>query len=158
MALLSTLSTAAGVISAMRERRMGRDPADQQAPEVVLPSLAGEIRELEDYLIALRTGLVAAEREAEGRVALVRTLSDLMLLGGFARNLHVVHQHLMSLYPAVDEDLVEDARLLHATCGRLIENSDPSHERMAAFIEKADDFLAVVRMSMPPDTLPSREE
>ena len=154
MALLSTLSTAAGVISAMRERRLGRDPADQQAQEVVLPSLAAEIRQLEDYLIALRTSLVAAEREEEGRIALIRTLSDLMLLGGFARNLHVVHQHLMSLYPAVDVTLVEAARVLHASCGRLIEDSDPSHERMGAFVEEADDFIASVRRSMPPGALP----
>lgn len=154
MALLSTLSTAAGIVSAMRERRLGRDPADQQAPEVVLPSLAGEMRELTNYLVALRTSLVAAEREAEGRVALIRTLSDLILLGGFARNLHVVHQHLMSLYPAVEEDLVEAARYLHAACVRLTEHSDPSHERLAAFIEEADDFLAVLRKSIPPGGLP----
>ncbi len=145
MALLSTFATAVDLIRASHARRLGRDPSEQQSSDVVFSSLTDELCELEDHLIALRASLAAAEREALNRVALVRHMSDLILLGGVSRSLHAIHQHLMSLYPGVSENLVEDARRLHTACGELIEHDDGLAAKIVAFIEDCTDFVAEIR-------------
>ena len=57
-----------------------------------------------------------------------------------ARLLHLVHQRLLSLYPAVSETLVEEVRLLSAEAARLLEG-DAGAEPLAAFVERALLFL-----------------
>lgn len=148
MALLSTLSTAVDLVGAMRERRLGRDPSEQQAREIVIPSLADGVRELDDHLIALRASLVAAERESSERVVFVRHMNDLILLGGLSRDLHGMHQRLMSLYPDVSENLVEDARRLHRACSELIDTDVTAQDRLGGFIEDTAEFLAATRAAL----------
>lgn len=145
MSLLSTLSSAVEVAVAMRERREGRDPSEQQAQAEVLPCLDENARELERRLIALRTSLVAAERESASDVVLVRRMNDLLLLSRVARGFYGVHQRLMSLYPAVTEELVEQSRLIYVDCTALVDRDDEVREDTLNFADNAAAFLEVLR-------------
>lgn len=145
MALLSTLSTAVDVIRAMRERRLGRDPSEQQDSDVVLLSLASELELLAEHVMALRASLVAREGEARGRVILVRHMNDLILIGNLSRGLHRVHQLLMSLYPDVTEDVIEEARRLHSESGALVEDRSDAVDTAVRFADDVSMLLAMIR-------------
>lgn len=113
MTLLSTLSAAAEVRQASLERRAGHDPSTQEAAGFVRHYLLQALPELEELLMRLR--LVQAYvryREEAQPVALLRRFDALMTLRRTTRLLEVVHQRLLSLYPDVAEDLVEEARSL----------------------------------------------
>lgn len=144
MVLLSTLSTAAEVWHAVKERRAGRDPSDQEAPAVAAPHLETGRRELQQMLVRLRASLVYARHRDEGETAhLVRRFDDLMTLGRVGRLLHLIHQRLLSLYPAVSEALVEAARCLEGTCSRLGGADDAAFEdELGPFLEETLLFAA----------------
>lgn len=116
MVLLSTLRTAAEVRHAIEERRAGRDPSEQEAEQPVRAYLTGALDELRALAARLRVGLVV---EPDERVALVRAFEDRLALARAVRTLHVVHQRLLSLYPAVPEALVEATRLRQREAERL---------------------------------------
>lgn len=146
MSLLTTLSSALEVAGAMRERRAGRDPSEQQATELVLPFLEEDAGEIEARLIAIRTSHVADEQDvALGRVALVRRMNNLLLLSGVARGLHLMHQRLMSVYPAVSEDLVEGARRLGSASGELVDLANDSLSEILEFVQEVEAFLVRFR-------------
>lgn len=133
MVLFSTLQTAADVWQSTKARRAGQDPSEQEEATFVRAYLRESMGELQALAMGLRAGLVA--REDEGRIAaLVRQFNDLSTLHRTARLLHVIHQRLMSLYPALDAALVEDARVLQATASALL---DP---RSAPFLAEAETF------------------
>lgn len=137
MLLLSTLSAAAEVWSTVEERRAGRDPSSQEDASVVEPFLRGASRELQEMTMRLRASLVYAlshEEEPEARMAAVRRFNDLMTLQRVGRVLHMVHQRLLSLYPAVTERLVEEARVLERRCEALLEVDQPDLEDEAGVI------------------------
>ncbi len=139
MVLFSTLSTAAEVWHAARERRAGRDPSGQEPATVVRPYLRAAAAELQALLMQLQAGRLHAERAGEGYVArLVRRYDALMALRRAERLLHVVHQRLLSLYPAVGEALVEEARLLHRQGAGLLEAADEAFlEALGPFCHRA---------------------
>lgn len=135
VALFSTLATAADVSRAMRERRAGRDPSAQEADAVVRPYLRRAAGDLQARLMQLQASRLQADRaDEEGYVAaLVRRYHELMALRRVERQLHVVHQRLLSLYPAVTETLVEDVRLLHRQSGALL----AGEEDLSVFLHRA---------------------
>jgi len=146
MSLLSTLSSALEVANAIRERREGRDPSDQQTTELVLPRLEENADELEARLGAIRTSLIAGERDdTRGGVALVRHMNLLLLLASVARGLHLIHQRLMSLYPAVTEDLVEDARHLSRISSELLDREKDVFVAALPFVQEVEAFLVDFR-------------
>lgn len=117
MVLLATLSTVAEVWHAVRERRAGRDPSEQESPAVALPSLRAARRELGERALRLQASLACTPAEAEAHLPrLVRRFDDLMTLRRVGRLLQRIHQCLLSLYPGVSEDLVEEVRYLEARC------------------------------------------
>ena len=137
MVLFSTLSTATEVWHAVRERRAGRDPSAQEEAVVVRPYLRRAAGELQALLMQLQAGLIQAERaDEEGHIAaLVRRYHDLMALHRVAQHLKVIHQRLLSLYPAVTEALVEEARLLYGQSSVLPADED------AVFLARLGSFL-----------------
>lgn len=149
MALLSTLSTAVDLVVARRERQLGRDPSEEQSPDVVIPSLLEGLVGLEDHVMALRASIVAGEREDRKGVELVRRLNDLILYSGAYRDLHAIHQRLMSLYPRVGEDLVEGTRRLHRTCESLIECEEARPVDVLTFLDKCSILIAEIRAATP---------
>lgn len=139
MVLFSTLSTAADVWHAVRERRAGRDPSEQETAAVVRPYLRRAAGDLQARLMQLQASRLRAEADDEGRVAaLVRRYQELMALRQVAQELHTIHQRLLSLYPAVDEDLVEEARLLHATCEQWL--AEQEGDDLSLFLHRALAF------------------
>ncbi len=138
MVLFSTLSTAADVWHAARERRAGRDPSGQEPAAVVRPYLQAAAGELQALLMQLQAGHLHAERADEGYIArLVRRYDALMALRRAERLLHVVHQRLLSLYPAVGEERLEEARLLQRQSAALLEADDEAFgEQLGRFCHR----------------------
>ncbi len=125
MVLFSTLQTAADVWQSTKERRAGQDPTEQEDAAFVRAYLRQRVGELQALAMGLRASLIA--REDEGRIAaLVRQFHDLSTLHRMARLLHLIHQRMMSLYPALDAVLVEDARVLQATASALLDTGSAS--------------------------------
>ena len=138
--LFSTLSTATEVWHAARERRAGRDPSVQEETAFVRSYLRRAAGELQALLMQLQAGLIQAERaEEEGTVAaLVRRYHHLMALRRVTQHLKVIHQRLLSLYPAVTEALVEEARLLQRDSSVLLTDEDEtSLARLGPFLHEA---------------------
>ena len=114
MTLLATLSTATEVREAVQERRTGRDPAAQAPSDVATARLHEARRTLMDLLMQLVLGQVPLERHEDHALGhAVRQFDLLMKLRRAKRLTKTMHQHLLSLYPEVSEELVEEARHVH---------------------------------------------
>jgi len=142
MVLLASLATATEVWHAASERRAGRDPSDQEATRMARGYLLKAAASLETMLLSTRAGLAYARYQSEaGLPALVRRFEHLMTFAGMARTLQVVHQRLLSLYPAITETLVEEARLLHNACMALLDGDDDAFSEAAGvFVARMLDF------------------
>ena len=147
MVLLSTLTTAAEVWQAAKERRAGRDPSAQETTHVAAPLVRAGRKELQEMLMRLRAGLVyARHHEEEGTAHLVRHFDALMTLNRVGRLLHLAHQRLLSLYPAVSETLVEEVRTLQGVCARLGEADEAAFlDELGPFVERTLVFAAHLR-------------
>lgn len=163
MALLATLQTAWTVKGAIGERRAGRDPAAEQPAEDARAYLADAARELTRLHMQLLMAKVQAARRSPSngeapagdedaepparRVAVVRQFDVLMKLRRTDRLLHGAHQRLMSLYPAVSEELVEEARRCRGELAELNEvGGVPGEghfgEPLALFLQRLLSFAA----------------
>ena len=127
MTLLATLSTAADVLASVSERRAGRDPSAQEVEAVAAGYLRAAAEELQQIHMQLLMSLVHARRaagpapDAAALAAAVRHFGDLMQLQRAARLLQGTHQRLLSLYPGVSEELIEEARFVQRLCDALRE-------------------------------------
>ncbi|GIV60112.1 hypothetical protein GQ464_009255 [Rhodocaloribacter litoris] len=149
MVLLASFSTAAEVWKDMIERRAGRDPAAQEAAGIVRPFLWDAARGVDAILLQLQGRLACLPAPDEPRLpGLVRRFEDLMALRRLARLLHLVHQRLMSLYPAVSETLVERARVLQRSAEALLEAGTPFEDTLAGFLPEAFRFTARLRAEL----------
>jgi hypothetical protein len=149
MALLASLRTAVDLCDALAARRGGRDPSDQEAPEAARRYLREARPELASLAAGLRAGL-AVERAPEAE--LVGAFEDRMRLARAARELHVVHQRLLSLYPDVDAGLVERARRIQAEAARLATSDEDGAfpYALSAWVEATTVFLdALAEASAP---------
>jgi hypothetical protein len=173
MALLATLQTAWTVKGAIGERRAGRDPAAQQSADDARAYLAEAARGLTRLHMQLLMAKVQAARplpsassQSDGlppdgkpgdenpeppargrRVAMVRQFDVLMKLRRTGRLLHSAHQRLMSLYPAVSEELVEEARRCRGELSTLDAVDDaPGEDRfgepLTLFLQRLLSFAA----------------
>jgi hypothetical protein len=138
LVLLSTLRTAVEVRHAISERRAGRDPSGQEDGPSVEAYLRGVLPELHHLLGRLRLSLVVARSD---EAAFVQAFEDRLVLARLARELHVVHQRLLSLYPAVPESLIEEARLRQREAERLAAASGPAFEQvLTGWVDRAASF------------------
>lgn len=178
MALLATLQTATTVWEGVRERRAGRDPAAQEPAGEARAYLRLAVRELTRLHMQLlmakvqatrisgneeasseppqnddesdvATELSASKNPSAGRLAAtVRRFDMLMKLRRVDRLLHGAHQRLMSLYPAVSEELVEEARRCRNALSRLrsTPSSTPDEEdfgdQLSFFLQRLLSFAA----------------
>jgi hypothetical protein len=142
MVMLSTLRTAAGVRQSIDERRAGRDPSAQEAAHTARSYLRQAVADLAPLLVRLRMSLAIGPSD-DSQAALVQDFEDRMALAVLARDLHVVHQRLLSLYPEVPEELVEDARLAQSAASRLIDAEDDRFRSgLRSFVESGFSVLA----------------
>ena len=80
--------------------------------------------------------------ERDERAALVWAFEDRLVLARLARELHVVHQRLLSLYPDVPEKLIEETRLRQQEVGRLSTGSGAHFEALLrAWLDRAADLF-----------------
>lgn len=113
LVLMSAMSTAADVVFGMSERRRGHDPTAEESPDVARPYLRAATDELYEHLLTLRAGRALRGDDAASRtVRLARRVNEVLLLNRLVRLFHGIHQRLLSLYPSVPDELVEQARIL----------------------------------------------
>ncbi len=155
LTLLAVLSTASEVRHGIRERRAGRDPSDQERPEHAIDALLQAGEELAGHLMQIRSGLVISVVEGdETAVAPTRHMLIVLRYNRVLRLLHRVHQGLLSLYPAVVEDVVEEARVFMARCQRIMHDElEASYEEQVLLIDHLLDFS--VRMERVVRSLPA---
>jgi hypothetical protein len=148
MVLLTTLSTAAEVRHAVSERRAGRDPSAQEEDAIVRPLLRETTAHLDEMLMRLRLSLIYAGGYAENDLsASVRRFDDLLILVRVGRLLQVLHQRLLSLYPAVSEELVEEARITRAHLEGLGERDDLA-ACLSPFLDRAFRLTSWIRREL----------
>ena len=125
MTLLATLSTAADLREAVAARRAGRDPSAQEQPDRAALHRRTTGDALMDLTMQLMFGRVHLTTEEEDELsAAVRHFDLIMKLRRAERQLHAMHQRLLSLYPDVSEALVEEARLTHDAVASLVDGAD----------------------------------
>ncbi len=135
-ALLSTLSVAAEWMGAYQARRAGHDPSEEQPAAHARHEGQQAGADLADLAMRLVASLTL-EDEA-GAPALLRRLDQMLVLRRMGSLLTALHQHLLSLYPAVSEALAEEARETLALRARVAALEG------AAFHEGAALFAAAV--------------
>ncbi len=138
VALVAAARTALQAARRIGERRAGRD-ASEQEPEPTVRGDLGELHaEVGALLVRLRLRVVAGVPDGEA-AALAQAFEDRLLLDDLGAALSVAHQKLLSLYPAVDEAAVEDARVLAGEARRRSVADD--YERgLAAFTARVGDL------------------
>jgi len=147
MTLLATLSTAEEVRESMAERRAGRDPSAQAPPDLAAARLHGAGETLMDLLMQLVLGQVPERDDDEDLAHAVRHFDLLMKLRRAERLVTTMHQHLLSLYPDVSEELVEEARHVHGEIDALLdtESTDESPPALPDVLERGISFVVWTR-------------
>ena len=122
MTLLATLSTAATVRESVAQRRAGRDPSAQEPAGRAAARLRNTGDALMDLLMEMALSRVPLEqRDEEPLPHAVRHFDLLLKMRRAERLTQAAHQHLLSLYPDVSEELVEEARRTHDEIERFLD-------------------------------------
>lgn len=147
MALVAAARTALNAARAIGDRRAGRDPSAQEAEGSVREDLSALRTALHEQILRLRIRAIAPTPEAPV-AALAQAFEDRLLLDDFARAVRRSHQKLLSLYPAVPETVVEEARMLGVEGERRaladLDEMDLGDlgRRAAAWLDELDEALA----------------
>lgn len=148
MTLLATLSTAADVRASMIERQVGHDPSAQEPSDRATARLRNAGSTLMDLLMQLMLSRVPLEKNDEPTLPrAVRHFDLLMKLRRAERLVQDMHQRLLSLYPEVSEELVEEARLVRDQLA-VLSDADPTDTDVPALsdvLERAVSFVVWVR-------------
>ncbi len=141
MTMLSTLSVAVDVHQSIRARRAGQDPSSQEPTGQARAYVLRILPDLHHRLARLRTSKVAASLARTQPLITAHRFQQMMILRRLNRNLHLIHQRLLSLYPAISELLVEEARLLESDCRMLVEEApDDLDTQLNTFLNDGLDF------------------
>ena len=147
MALVAAARAALGTARQITSRRAGRDPSEQEPEGPVRADLAGLRAALAEQVVRLRLRAVVGLPETPA-AALAQQFEDRLLLDDLAQTARLSHQKLLSLYPAVSESVVEEARLLAAEAERcaLADDADaglgPLARRAADWLDALGEALA----------------
>lgn len=117
VALAAAARAAVNATRAVSDRLSGRDPSEQEPEGPVRADLRALRQALSERVVRLRLRVVAGAPEAEA-AALAQAFGDRLLLDDTGALLRRSHQKLLSLYPAVDGEVVEEARVLAAEAAR----------------------------------------
>ncbi len=152
MTLLASLNVASELAFGIRERKAGRDPSTDEQEEVLMPVLREELESLNLLFFQLQSSLALSAQNpdadpADGNHTLQATepvlrFIDLVRLQKSSLALHRVHQRLLSLYPAIDEEMAEEARQLKNRC-EVLSDAEPDQfsPMLAAFLNEARPFI-----------------
>ncbi|HEX8297527.1 MAG TPA: hypothetical protein VF594_00085 [Rubricoccaceae bacterium] len=111
LALIAAARTAAHAARQVADRRAGFDASEQQDAGPAGMLLAAAVRSLSVLLVRLRVRLAAVE-PSDPTAALVQAFEGRLVLDDVAREARRAHQALLSLYPTVAADTIEEARRL----------------------------------------------
>lgn len=150
MALLAMLQTAFGVWQGVEGRRAGQDPSAQEPPEVTRPYLRVAADALQELRLQLAAGRVLARHgEDTPLAASVRYFDLLMKLRYAERVLQRVHQRLMSLYPEVEDALIEEVREVHHAAEMLLDaEGEAVLDALPAFLNRVAGFITHLRRAL----------
>lgn len=98
----------------MSLRRAGVDPSAQEDHRVARARVVDAARDLVDTAIRARLHLILDDEGEGSEAAVIRRFEVLMLARKAAESIRMLHQGLLSLYPEVDEDVIEETRLLQS--------------------------------------------
>ncbi len=151
MTLLATLSTAAEVRHTMAERRAGRDPSAQEPRPVVVPYLRTAARELQALLMQLMLSHVNVRYDHDEALALiVRHFDERMKWQRAVRLLQGMHQRLLSLYPDVSEELVEEARVVYRDAEAMLDRDlEAFVDALGSLLERGLSLAAWIEHELP---------
>ncbi|MEM1097027.1 MAG: hypothetical protein AAGJ10_20715 [Bacteroidota bacterium] len=124
LVLAATLTAAARISRAWRERKAGIDPTEDEPQGVAEAYVQEAIRTLQTEALQLRTTHVLLHRvdeDADARA--VRHFDGLTTLQRLVDLLQRTHQRLLSLYPVATPELVEAARGLYTDGLGLVEST-----------------------------------
>lgn len=139
VALAAAARAALGAARAVSDRRAGRDPSAQEAEAPVRLDLLGLREALAERVVRLRLRVAAGAPEGRA-AALAQAFEDRLLLDDVGAMLRRAHQKLLSLYPAVDDAVVEDARVLTAEAARRAVADDYAGG-LSAFVADVSDWV-----------------
>jgi hypothetical protein len=113
---VASLRAALAAASDIGDRRAGRKSAAEE-PEEAYVALQRSRRSLESGLVSLRVRLALGMPDDAD--ALVQAFSDRLLAADIATDLSAAHRHLLTLFPAVEAEVVEEVRVAAALADRL---------------------------------------
>ena len=148
MTLLATLSTAATVRESVAERRAGYDPSAQEPAGRAAARLRTAGRTLMDVLMQLALSRVPLAQGDEDQLShAVRHFDVFLKLRRAERLTQAMHQHLLSLYPDVSEELVEEARTTHDAIDRFLDTApaDTEGPDLSDVLERGVSFVVWTR-------------
>ncbi|MEL6614600.1 MAG: hypothetical protein AAFQ43_02620 [Bacteroidota bacterium] len=153
LALVAAARTAMAAARSIRDRREGRDPSTQEASGVARADLEVLMGEIGTYVARLRLRSIVAGEDMSRAAALAQAFEDRLLLDDLAQASRRAHQKLLSLYPEVSAQTVEEARIVAESAARLATEPDalPADESAAAapewldLAERAADWLDSLR-------------
>ncbi len=146
VALVAAARSALQTARQIGDRRSGRDASEQEPTGSVRADLGDLWTELGGHVVRLRLRVVTGVPESPA-AALAQAFEDRTLLDDVGRTVGVVHQKLLSLYPAVDEGVVEDARRLAAEARRRAVADDYA-DGLAAFVAQISDLRDALRETL----------
>jgi hypothetical protein len=143
LALVASLRAALAAGRAVADRRAGLDASAQEPAPHARAALDAAAERLAAGLVRLRVRLAVGAPD-EPTAALVQAFEDRLLAADLAADLADAHRRLLSLYPAVEADVVEATRLAHAEADRLA-GSEEFGPDAAPFADRLAALLADVR-------------
>lgn len=142
---ISALHAATKIVAGREQRLRGIDPSTLEPSDQAAHYLAEAVPELEDLAYRM-AGLQADVLSADDGVARIAATFDYLIM--LSRTTDVVgdvHRRLLSLYPEVPADLVEDARHLHADLQRMADDEAAAHgatTRVYSFVSRLREALS----------------
>ena len=141
LTLISSASTATRVMRAVVDRRKGVDPSEQEVPDQATTGLRASLDELQALLVpVLVASAVVDAEELEERPRLIRHFDELQRLAEVVILMHRVHQRLLSVYPQVADDVVEEARALHKEAVEAADQFGDCEEAIRPLLVRILDF------------------
>ncbi|GAB5519062.1 MAG: hypothetical protein RhofKO_13130 [Rhodothermales bacterium] len=122
LVLAATLTAAARISRAWRERRAGHDPTEDEPSDVAEAYVQDATRTMQAEALQLRTTYVLLHTLDEDEDAqAIRHFDGLSTLQRLVDTLQRTHQRLLSLYPVASPELAEAARMLYTEGLRLVD-------------------------------------
>ncbi|MDT0630188.1 hypothetical protein RQM47_03505 [Rubrivirga sp. S365] len=143
MTLVATIRAAYGASRSVADRRAGREPSAQESEDVARLDLDALRADLRALVVQLRLRAVADAPDSEA-AALAQAFEDHVLVDDLGGAVRRAHQKLLSLYPAVPEGVVEEARRLATAAAEEIDADRPALGDLARRVADWLDALADV--------------